>query len=240
MKQAAILLGDRARPPRRDGAEGRPARPPLPARRRQCRRLRCRTGRWRGSGAFSAIRRPHPVDSAAGDAVRERLIAEMRSVGLEPRDHRRFRLQRPARRSAIACARVRNLVATIGPAQGRHLLLVSHYDSTPTGPGAADDGIGVASMLEVAHLLRGQRLNRPVTFLFNEGEEAGPARRPRLPGSRSAGSAGRYRGEPRIPRRRRARRSCSRPAVRTALRSRSTAPRSRARSPIRSRPISTA
>jgi hypothetical protein len=68
---------------------------------------------------------------------------------------------------------VRNLVATIGPAEGRHLLLVSHYDSTPAGPGAADDGIGVASMLEVAHLLRGQRLNRPVTFLFNEGEEAG-------------------------------------------------------------------
>ena len=29
--------------------------------------------------------RPHPVDSAANDAVRERLIAEMRSVGLNPR-----------------------------------------------------------------------------------------------------------------------------------------------------------
>jgi len=116
--------------------------------------------------------RPHPVDSAAGDAVRERLIAEMRGVGLEPRVTDDF-VCNGRRGGAVTCARVRNLVATIGPAQGNHLLLVSHYDSTPTGPGASDDGIGVASMLEVAHLLRGQRLLRPVTFLFDEGEEAG-------------------------------------------------------------------
>src|SRR6185295_15925287 len=29
--------------------------------------------------------RPHPADSANGDAVRDRLIAEMRAVGLTPR-----------------------------------------------------------------------------------------------------------------------------------------------------------
>jgi hypothetical protein len=116
--------------------------------------------------------RAHPVDSDAGDAVRARLVAEMRRVGLNPRVTDDFACN-GRRGAAVACARVRNLVATIGPAEGRHLLLVSHYDSTPAGPGAADDGIGVASMLEVAALLRGQRLTRPVTFLFDEGEEAG-------------------------------------------------------------------
>jgi hypothetical protein len=116
--------------------------------------------------------RPHPVDSDAGDAVRDRLIAELRAVGLNPRITDDFACN-GRRGAAVACARVRNLVATIGPAEGRHLLLVSHYDSTPAGPGAADDGIGVAAMLEVASLLRGQRLTRPVTFLFDEGEEAG-------------------------------------------------------------------
>ncbi len=116
--------------------------------------------------------RPHPVDSDAGDAVRERLLAEMRNVGLAPRVTDDFSCN-GRRGAAVSCARVRNLVATIGPAEGRHLLLVSHYDSTAAGPGASDDGIGVASMLEVAHLLRGQRLTRPVTFLFNEGEESG-------------------------------------------------------------------
>ena len=116
--------------------------------------------------------RPHPVDSDAGDAYRERLIAEMRGVGLEPRVTDDFTCN-GRRGSAVSCARVRNLVATLGPAEGRHLLLVAHYDSTTAGPGASDDGIGVAAMLEVAELLRGQRLTRPVTFLFNEGEEAG-------------------------------------------------------------------
>ena len=116
--------------------------------------------------------RPHPVDSDAGDAVRERLVAEMRAVGLEPRVGDDFACNE-RRGRAVACARVRNLVATIGPAEGRHLLLVSHYDSTAAGPGASDDGIGIASMLEVAALLRGRGLARPVTFLFNEGEESG-------------------------------------------------------------------
>ena len=63
---------------------------------------------------------------------------------------------------------------TIGPANGASsLLLVAHYDSTPTGPGAADDGIGVAAMLEVAPTCCGAALQRPVSFLFDEGEEIG-------------------------------------------------------------------
>lgn len=121
---------------------------------------------------FLGDQRPHPVDSDAGDAARDRLIAEMRAIGLEPRVTDDFACN-DRRGQAVSCARVRNLVATIGPAAGKHLLLVSHYDSTPTGPGASDDGIGVATMLEVAAALRGQRLARPITFLFDEGEEAG-------------------------------------------------------------------
>src|SRR5687768_4747829 len=117
--------------------------------------------------------RPHPVDSAADDSVRERLIAEMRSVGLAPRVTDDFACNGFARSRAVACARVLNVVATIGPAEGRHLLLSAHYDSTFAGPGAGDAGIGVATLLETAALLRGRELRRPVTFLFNEGEEMG-------------------------------------------------------------------
>jgi hypothetical protein len=117
--------------------------------------------------------RAHPADSASGDAVRERLIAEMRAVGLNPRVTDDFACNGVRRNRNVSCARVRNLVATIGPAQGKHLLLVSHYDSTFAGPGASDDGIGVAVMLEIAANLRGKRLARPVTFLFDEGEEMG-------------------------------------------------------------------
>ena len=117
--------------------------------------------------------RPHPVDSAANDAVRERLIGELRALGLNPRVTDDFACNGFARYPAVACARVRNVVATIGPAEGRHLLLAAHYDSTFAGPGAADAGIAVATLMEVAALLRGRELGRPVTFLFNEGEEMG-------------------------------------------------------------------
>lgn len=117
--------------------------------------------------------RPHPVDSAANDAVRGRLIAELRTIGLDPvvTDDMVCNGSRHSR--TVGCARVRNVIATIGPERGDHVLVASHYDSSPAGPGAADDGIGMAVMLESAALLRGRTLDRPVTFLFDEGEEAG-------------------------------------------------------------------
>jgi hypothetical protein len=73
----------------------------------------------------------------------------------------------------VSCSMTRNVTATIGSGPGKHLLLNAHYDSTPTGPGAADDGIGVAVMLEVAADLKSRPPKRPVTLLFNEGEEYG-------------------------------------------------------------------
>ena len=74
----------------------------------------------------------------------------------------------------VSCSHIRNVIAIIpgDPAQ-KALLLNAHYDSTPTGPGASDDGIGVAVMLEVADVLRRERTDRPIFLLFNEGEEYG-------------------------------------------------------------------
>jgi hypothetical protein len=42
-----------------------------------------------------------------------------------------------------------------------------------SAPAQQDDGIAIAAMLEVAGQLRGKPLARPITFLFNEGEESG-------------------------------------------------------------------
>lgn len=135
------------------------------------------------AGAFDANRakarlarilggqQPHYADSANDDAVRGRVAAEMRAAGLAPRITDDFSCNNRATSRVISCARVRNLVATIGPATGRQILLVAHYDSTPAGPGGADDGIGVATLLEIAANLRGRPLARPVSFLINEGEE---------------------------------------------------------------------
>lgn len=124
-------------------------------------------------GRVLGDQRPHPVDTAADDAVRARLVAELRAMGIEPRVTDAWACNGSPKSRGIGCARVRNVVASLGPAEGPHLLLASHYDSTPTGPGAADDGIGVASMLEIASLLKARPPRRPVDFLFDEGEEAG-------------------------------------------------------------------
>jgi hypothetical protein len=117
--------------------------------------------------------RPHPVDSAEGDAARERLLAELRALGLRPQVTDDFACNSFRRARAVACARVRNVLATINPGPGPHVLLVAHHDSTAAGPGAGDDGIGMAVMLEVAAKLQGIGLARPVTLLVTDGEEAG-------------------------------------------------------------------
>ena len=41
------------------------------------------------------------------------------------------------------------------------------------GPGASDDGTGVASLLEIARIIRTEKYRNPVTFLIDDGEEAG-------------------------------------------------------------------
>ncbi|RIX31655.1 M20/M25/M40 family metallo-hydrolase [Sphingomonas edaphi] len=117
--------------------------------------------------------RPHSVDTGANDAVRERLVAELRAIGLTPQVREADDCQASPRHRTVSCSHVRNVVASIGPATGRRLLLNAHYDSSPAGPGASDDGIGIATLLEVAAVLKVQPPARPVTFLFNEGEEFG-------------------------------------------------------------------
>jgi hypothetical protein len=118
--------------------------------------------------------RPHPVDSADDDAVRDRLMAELRAIGLDPQVHEAVDCSGFPKSRVVSCSHVRNVVATIpGRTPAKHLLLNAHYDSTPTGPGAGDDGFGVATLLEVGAHLKADPPARPVTLLFNEGEEFG-------------------------------------------------------------------
>lgn len=52
------------------------------------------------------------------------------------------------------------------------VLVNAHFDSIPGSPGAADDGIGVACMLEVLRIItHGPPLKHPIVLLFNGAEE---------------------------------------------------------------------
>lgn len=114
---------------------------------------------------------PHPVGSAAAVSLRERLVAEFAAIGLAAEVQPGFAC---GPRSA-SCGRVWNVVAALPGAREAPALLVSaHHDSVASGPGAGDDGAGVASALEVARALKaGPPLARPVVFVLVDGEEAG-------------------------------------------------------------------
>ncbi len=117
--------------------------------------------------------RPHPADTIADDMVRNKLVMLLQSMGMKPIVRDQVACNELYKARGVSCARVRNVIAVLGPPTGKALLLNAHYDSTQVGPAAADDGIGVATMVEVASILRTKPLKRPVILLFNEGEELG-------------------------------------------------------------------
>jgi hypothetical protein len=113
---------------------------------------------------------PHPVGSAADVRVRQGILDELQSLGYKPHVESGF-----ACSSDGVCAEVQNVLARLdGNEGGKAILLASHYDSVPAGPGASDDGAGAGAMLEIARALKaGPEPRHPVIFLFDEGEEAG-------------------------------------------------------------------
>jgi hypothetical protein len=117
--------------------------------------------------------RPHPADTPANDMVRGKIVALLQSMGLAPIVRDQVACNELYKARGVSCARVRNVIAVLGPQTDRAVLLNAHYDSVPMGPGAGDDGIGVATLLEVASVLKDKPLKRPVILLFNEGEELG-------------------------------------------------------------------
>jgi hypothetical protein len=125
----------------------------------------------------------------------ERLLADQQSHAVGAPDHERMRRQVITEFDALGipvetqealscsdvspdelqCAVVRNLIAQLpGQSEGPALLLATHYDSAPAGPGAADDASGVAALLEIARAWQTSGpAHSPVIFLITDGEELG-------------------------------------------------------------------
>lgn len=73
-------------------------------------------------------------------------------------------------------ANIQNIVVKIGPHnnESRHSVLVNcHYDTVPESPGASDNGLNCAVMLEILRKLSNSKKPLPnnVIFLFNGAEE---------------------------------------------------------------------
>jgi hypothetical protein len=157
----AVLAWARSRPPPPRGTEARPS---------EFSAIRALDT----LALIPGVRMPHPVGTQAHEHVREGILTELRRLGLEPR------VEESAAISQNSLALVHNVVAEIpgievhGIQEEKAVLLCAHYDSVPAGPGAGDDGSGVATLLEVARALRaGPPLRRPVILLADDAEECG-------------------------------------------------------------------
>lgn len=116
--------------------------------------------------------RPHPTDSDANDAVEARLLAEIRKAGFTPQVDERFHCN-DIHEGAAICSRPRNIAFWVTPPGDDAVMMMAHHDSVSAGPGAADDGMGVAVAIEIAYLLKGKALARPLLVVITDAEEAG-------------------------------------------------------------------
>jgi|GEM_PF-442519 len=122
---------------------------------------------------ISGDQKPHPVDSAANERLRLKLVNEIRQLGFEPTVTRADSCFSRENFPVAKCTQVSNVAFRVGPEGEDVILATSHYDSVPAGPGAADAQMAVAVLLETAYLLSQQELKRPILFLITDGEEAG-------------------------------------------------------------------
>lgn len=119
--------------------------------------------------------KPHPPGTEEHERVLQGLLSRIRALGLTPTvweaQGLRMRIV-----DYVRLAWVKNVLVRVpGTGDGeKAVLLVSHYDSVATAPGAGDDMSGVATMLETMRALQASPpLENDVIFLFTDGEELG-------------------------------------------------------------------
>ncbi len=117
---------------------------------------------------------PHPLASAANARVRAYLTKRLTELGAAPEvQTATVAVANPQGLRTFAV--VNNIAARIqGSASTGAIMLVAHYDSVPSGPGAGDDSAAVAAILETVRALKsGPPLHNDLIVLFTDGEELG-------------------------------------------------------------------
>jgi hypothetical protein len=112
--------------------------------------------------------RPRIPGSDASEQTLARLSGEIERLGLTPEHQRTFACERGV------CGYVHNLLTRVEGREPGYVLLVAHHDSVGAGPGASDDGAGVAVLFETLRALRsGPPLRHGVMLLIGDAEEVG-------------------------------------------------------------------
>ncbi len=116
--------------------------------------------------------KPHAVGFPAHEEVREYITSELENMGLETILQEGYTLGDWANLS-----KAQNILVRIkGSENGKALLLLSHYDSSPhSSLGASDAGSGVATILEGvrAFLSENKKHKNDIIILISDSEELG-------------------------------------------------------------------
>jgi len=113
---------------------------------------------------------PRPAGSAALDACRKYILAELKAAGIEARQQV-FMAMTPLGEMMMA-----NIIATIPGRRSDRIVLTSHYD-TKRSPdfrfvGASDGASSTAALLELGRVLKQRQNELTIELLFVDGEEA--------------------------------------------------------------------
>ncbi len=128
----------------------------------------------RAAGYIREIaREPHPLGSRANAKVRSYIVRQLSAMGLLPRLD--TAVVTGSYKGLHYAASVINIITTLpGRVNSKAVLLMADLDTVPSGPGASDDGSGVATILETLRALKASRpIRNDVTAIFTDGEEEG-------------------------------------------------------------------
>lgn len=125
--------------------------------------------------------RPHPYNSHQNDVVRRFLLQRLQDVA---KGHDFVHVDDDIRTNAAFLEGSRavyfqgsNLLVKIdgtdNATEGDGVLFSAHFDSVSTAPGATDDGMSVAALLQLVNVLCKNRPRRTAVFNINNGEEDG-------------------------------------------------------------------
>jgi hypothetical protein len=119
---------------------------------------------------------PHPTGSTQHDQVRSYIVNEIKEMGLDPLVQKaEISTTDNVRSTDVLAVTLNNIMVKLeGQSTTRSVLIMAHYDSEPYSPGANDDGVAVAAMLETMNSFKqGEPLKNDVIFLFTDAEELG-------------------------------------------------------------------
>lgn len=126
--------------------------------------------------------RPHPYNSHSNDVVRSYILDRLQKVASEQAhvhviDDLTSNASWAFGSQGVYFEGTNILVKIDGtdPDYGNTggVLFSAHYDSVSTAPGATDDGMGVATLMQLVEYFAEKRTKRTAVFNINNGEEDG-------------------------------------------------------------------